>query len=174
MDWCQPQTRGSTRWENHKIKSKYGNIVQSMNVADPSPTESPTHLIKGIMQLYKCKSILAWPYPSYYIISWKLWIEWKDRWLECLWWQQLCEEHGWELISAICLVVCFLTSKIDRKFQRFVISSRKVNAIPRIFAWGYRSRLLSVGWTWHWYGLVYCIADSNLLLLTIITPFDDN
>ena len=109
----------------------------------------------------------------FFLIFWKLWTEWKDCWLECLWWQQLCEEHGWdwELISAICLVVCFSKSKIDREFQRFVVSSQKVNAFPRILAWGHRSRLLSVGWTWHWYGLVCRIADSTI---TIIAPFDNN
>ena len=179
MDWCQPQTRGSTRWENHKIKSKYDNIIQSMNVgwSQSHPITHPPNQ-RNYATLYK-RINCGMPYirnKLFFLIFWKLWTEWKDCWLECLWWQQLCEEHGWdwELISAICLVVCFSKSKIDREFQRFVVSSQKVNAFPRILAWGHRSRLLSVGWTWHWYGLVYCIADSNLLLLTIITPFDDN
>ena len=169
----------SNTWLNsvrkkNKIKSKYGNIIQSMNVSwsqshpiyPPNQTEELCNFVANKLCNFVTNKLF------YHLIN--FWTEWKDCWLECLWWQQLCEEHGWELISVICLVVCFSTSKTDREFQRFVISFQKVYAFPRIFSWGYCSRLLSVGWTWHWYGLVCRIADSNLLLLTIITPFDDN
>ena len=102
MDWCQPQTRGSTQWENHKIKSIYDNIIQSMNVSwsqshpiyPPNQTEELCNFVANKLCNFLTNN------SFYHLI--KFWPEWKDCWLECLWWQQLCEKHGWDLISIRC------------------------------------------------------------------------